>query len=63
MIFSTERSAAGTFRRAEKTRRETRKESPMAAQAMKPTAPLEIRLPKKRLMANPMAGNNGIRPT
>jgi hypothetical protein len=53
----------GSFSSAEKTMRETTKERPMAAQAMKPTALLDIRLPKKRLMANPMAGNRGIKPT
>jgi hypothetical protein len=40
---------------------ETRKERPMAAQAMNHA--LDIRLPKKRFTANPMAGNNGIKPT
>jgi hypothetical protein len=30
---------------------------------MKPTAFLDIRLPKKRFTANPMAGNKGIKPT
>ena len=62
-IFSTERPAGGSCNRSDRTRRETRKESPMAAQAMKPTAPLDIRLPKKRLTAKPMAGNKGISPT